>query len=271
MLMKRFAEWQSRQSSDHPWPLFPSLTIPWQGPSYHVQMALTIDPQDKIQELAYQITGTCPERPLYEALAQMLKARSIYEAQTIGWKEFDKFFGEDQDYLAYRNSLARPLLTTAIQLFYQGLANYQGKMSRPPGTSPLVCRCFSVFEQEIIDYVQDHPESTLKTLTGTLLAGGGCTRCSQDLRKYLAAHGKADKKPMKGRAQLALEVYQFFCHWRPSDKMELDILDISPETVIVTPLGLTTEEELGIFDEYLQEHLSLRLTIGQLESVDGPV
>ena len=126
--------------------------------------------------------------------------------------------------------------------------------------SPLVCRCFGVYEREVVDYICNHCDTDLATLTGNILAGGGCTHCSGDLKQYIKGYGKGPARPtMMNRAQLVMEIYQLFCDWRSSGEMELDILEFYEETLIVAPLGETAEGDIVSFGQYLQTHSSTNL------------
>ena len=230
-------------------PLLPSVTVQW-GEN---QLSLSIDGRERVDQLTYQIEQNHPpEVALYEALAHLVHSRPLHSVQAIGWREFDQFFAGDPDYRAYRDLPSRALLTVPLQLFYQAVAEYQGRASVPPKSSFLICRCFAVFEREIVSYIERHPESDLKALTGELLAGGGCTRCSGDLRGLLARYGKAPVPP-PSRAQLVVDIYQMFCHWRRDQEMELDILDLHLNTLTVTPLGTTTPEDVEAFERHLKE------------------
>ena len=220
---------------------------------------MVIDGRDRIQEIGYKIDKDSPDLPLYEALAQLVHNCFIYNINAIGWEEFDQFFQDDQDYINYRENPKRPLITTSLQLFYQALRKFEGNIPPLAQVSPLVCRCFGVFQQDIIDHIHAHPNCDLKTLTGDILAGGGCTRCMDDLDEYIDQYTLPEAPFVSGRAQRVLETYYLFCEWRNSENMDLDILDILDNTVIVTPLGKTTENDITSFEKFLKQKPSSTL------------
>lgn len=47
----------------------------------------------------------------------------------------------------------------------------------------LVCRCFGVYLDEIVNYFEENPLNSLLDLTNSLKAGGGCTSCLFDIEK----------------------------------------------------------------------------------------
>lgn len=55
----------------------------------------------------------------------------------------------------------------------------------------LVCRCFGIFETEVKDFLQNHPESLLMTITESLFAGAACQSCLPDLQKIYNQWGEA--------------------------------------------------------------------------------
>ncbi|MCY4643370.1 MAG: (2Fe-2S)-binding protein [Bacteriovoracales bacterium] len=256
--MGRFRKLRDNPTSP-PWPLFPSVHSKCEDLS-HAEMALVIDGQDRIMEFSYRMekaTSHTFETPLFEALGELVQNRLIHEVETIGWDEFDRFFGDDADYLSYRNDPKRRWITRVLQLFHQGLDEYRGRMPTPMPSSPLICRCFGVFREEIIDYIKTNGETNLKTLTGGLLAGGGCTRCKDDLVPLIEAYKATPPKPfMKGRAQLVLGIYESFCRWRPSGHLDIDILDISSQDVTIDILERTTEKDILGFEQHLKESYS---------------
>ena len=237
--------------------LLPSVTVEWD----EAQISLSIDGKDRIEQLTYQTQSSAGEIALYEALARLVQNRSIHQVASIGLKEFDQFFAEDPDYLTYRNDPSRPILTLPLQLFYQALAQYQGKVALPPKDSPLVCRCFAVFEKELIESIKNNSINDLKTLTGTLLAGGGCTSCSEDLQKYITQYAKREASSPWRRASVVMEIHQLFCQWRSAKEMEWDIIDCSQEMLTVIPLGTTSQEDIVIFEQYLKKYYNLKIRV----------
>ena len=245
-----FRDWQRGQGGRE-WPHLPSASWHQGGAS----LAVVIDATDRIESLAYQVTEPCPELSLYQALAQWAEGRKVWEAQGVGWETFDLLFATDPDYLAYRDHPGRSFLTPPLQLLYHCLANYLGTV-RPENHSPMICRCLGVSEGEIISYIKEHSETSLKELTGDILAGGGCTRCCPDLVQLLQAHGSSTPIPTPGRVSRVLDLYQLFCHWRPTATMELDIVDLADQTLTLAPLGGTREKDLVAFGHSLAKHSS---------------
>ncbi len=50
----------------------------------------------------------------------------------------------------------------------------------------LICRCFGVYQSEIEDCIESKGARSPKDITDKLLAGGGCTRCVQDIQSLIS-------------------------------------------------------------------------------------
>ena len=264
--MGLFRNWRDNPAPP-PWPLLPSVSSTWKtgvADESSFEMALLIDRRDRIEQLSYRTPAGAPDHPeipLLKALSELVQNRFLHEAESIGWEEFDEFFGLDSDYLAYRNDPQRPWASVSLQLFYRALDEYRGHIAiaeKPSASSPLICRCFGIFLEEITDHLKANSGIDLKTLTAQLLAGGGCTSCQEDLLKlieqYATVEAKSPTIPFeRGRAAQVLNLYDNFCRWRASQHLDIDILDLSSQKAVVELLGETRREDMRNFERHLQE------------------
>ena len=241
-----------------------SVTVKIETP-YFAQVDLEFDRHDHLASFCYSVKKDCFDLPIFEALAHLVIGGSIEQVEIIGFGELDQFFGKDKDYLSYRDDGDRSLVNIPLQVFYRALASYKGQDMPRQESSPLVCRCFGVFEREIVNYIEKQEQVDLKKINGELLAGAGCTRCSEDIQKYLKRfelQRGLKSSGLGGRALQVMEIYQAFCQWRPSSQVDIDITDFTSDTLKVVGRGMGfSHEDLKAFKQWLYVNYRLQLVV----------
>ena len=53
-----------------------------------------------------------------------------------------------------------------------------------------------------------------------------------------------------------MEIYRLFCEWRSSEKIEMDIVNLTEQSLVLKPLGSTTAAEIMAFEEHLKKQSS---------------
>jgi len=137
-----------------------------------IDFYLDINAKEKIVGAYYVVSKVNDWLPHLSALCRWL------ENKNINFINFEEFL-EDTEY-AYNEFIYVP-----HALFAQALVNFRGAtfphQLLKQSADSLVCRCFGVYEQQIVSLVQVNANVDLKGVTDEILAGGGCTSCSNDI------------------------------------------------------------------------------------------
>lgn len=75
------------------------------------------------------------------------------------------------------------------------LGNYFHEDVKAPGKDKLVCKCFSVTENQILNAIKENNLQTLEEVTNYTKAGGACGHCKGDIQAILDKY--YDREPQK--------------------------------------------------------------------------
>lgn len=135
-----------------------------------IELFLDVDQRDMIRDIGYKLSG----RDSYRH----------YMEEFCGWAIGKKF--EDLD--ASREPSDGSFIGPLELLIYRLKCDWQASsvpinLQSGKKWEELLCRCFGVGTQEIINYFSANPLASLRDITKNLKAGGGCTSCLFDLEK----------------------------------------------------------------------------------------
>ena len=151
-------------------PLFHSSIASHSGLSLY----LDFNKKDILQGLYYLSTEVGPWLEQLSVMAKELEGKSFEELHSSrGVSAVDSFF-----------DLPHFLLNEALCL-YRGKVPSLYKLKGQP-ESELICRCFGIYQEELFEVLDEHPEYDKRELTNVTKAGAGCTTCLSDFPEVLA-------------------------------------------------------------------------------------
>jgi len=114
------------------------------------------------------------------AFCRWLENKKLF---AVHLEEFKEIFSRTEEGL-------KPFIFMPHALFSLALANLKDQPLRhkllKQDPDSLVCRCFGLYEAQIMALVHSNPEIDGKGVTDETMAGGGCTSCSNDIAGIIA-------------------------------------------------------------------------------------
>lgn len=144
---------------------------------------------NRIVDARFQTFGCASAIASSSALTEMVKGKTVDEALAITNKDIASFLGGLPKEKMHCSVMGQEALEAAIR-------QWKGEPPVPhTHEGRLVCKCFGVFEDQIIKAVEENNLTTAEEVTNYTKAGGGCGDCIDDIkeiiRTVLAQKGKS--------------------------------------------------------------------------------
>ncbi len=150
-------------------PLFHSAMASHNG----FKLYLDFDKRDRLKGLFYEGQGALLES--FEALAKASEGTNFQELQSL---KFD--LGTSPGFFNLPLYLLKKSLET-----YRGKVPALYELKNEP-ESELLCRCFGIYKEELLETLDKNPEFGNKELTNATKAGAGCTSCLVNFQEVFA-------------------------------------------------------------------------------------
>lgn len=156
---------------------FPSVSVTHKKHT----LELKFDSKDVLVSCGY--TGS-PD-PWLSSLCLLITDKSLTELLVMSMETWDKYFQNDELYWEFKTEESEKLLFAPLEMLHAALDIFRGREYLYQEASPLVCRCFGVRENDILDHLQKEAVPTLETLATASKAGMGCRSCVPQLKRWL--------------------------------------------------------------------------------------
>jgi NifU-like protein len=157
-----------------------------------LKLTFKLDDQGRIIDAKFQTFGCASAIASSSALTEMIIGKNLEEAEKITNQDIVEFLGGLPDKKMHCSVMGQEALRAAI-------ANYRGE-KLPKEDSEIVCECFGVTENEIVDAIQHNSLTTLEQVTDYTKAGGGCGTCHERIEAILEevmGQAGAESRPEK--------------------------------------------------------------------------
>lgn len=158
-----------------------------------LKLTFKLDEGKRIQEAKFQTFGCASAIASSSALTELIKGKSLEEAEKITNKDIAAFLGGLPKEKMHCSVLGEQALAAAI-------ANYRGQPAPQVEEGEIVCECFGVTDQEIERVIRQNNLKTREEVTNYTKAGGGCESCHDKIEAILDRILKEEKKPMEAPA-----------------------------------------------------------------------
>lgn len=142
-------------------------------------LSFKLDDNGQIDDARFQTFGCASAIASSAALTEMLKGKSIEEAENLTNKDIADYLGGLPQEKMHCSVMGEQALQAAIR-------NYRGLEPLPQEEGEVVCQCFGVTDKEIERVAKENNLHTLEEITNYTKAGGGCESCHQDIEDLLA-------------------------------------------------------------------------------------
>ncbi len=237
-----------------------------------LKLFLKIDKDERIVEAKFQTFGCASAIASSSALTEMLKGKTVAEAEKITNKDIAEFLGGLPKEKMHCSVMGQEALEAAIK-------GWRGEtVEQHEHEGELVCKCFGVTDEQILRAVRENNLTTVEEVTHFTKAGGGCGDClgkiqklvDQALGKEAACEVPETKKPLTNVQRMQLVVKTLDEDIRPNlqkDGGDIELVDIDGHTVTVALRGMCTScpsSQLtlkGFVETTLREHVEPEITV----------
>jgi len=205
-----------------------------------------LDANGRIEDVKFQTFGCASAIASSSALTEMVKGKTLEEAEKITNKDIASFLGGLPDQKMHCSVMGREALEAAIHNYRTGETMVKNLEDH------IVCTCFGVSENEIRRVVTENSLTAVDEVTNFCKAGGGCGMCRDDIQKIIdsirsdqsAQPPVAAPKPGKKlsnlqKMKLVEEIIDR--EIRPQlkkDGGDIDLLDIVGDRVVIAFRGM---------------------------------
>ncbi len=143
-----------------------------------LKLTLKVDEKGKIEDAKFQTFGCASAIASASALTEMIKGKSVEEAEKITNQEIADYLGGLPKEKMHCSVLGRQALEAA-------LSNFRGVPLKEK-EGEIVCECFGVTDLEIEKAIRENNLSSVEEVTNYTKAGGGCESCHDTIREIIA-------------------------------------------------------------------------------------
>jgi bacterioferritin-associated ferredoxin len=148
------------------------------------ELSLRFDSLDTVVKAGY--TGEVG--PWFSSLCFLLEGKTLTQAYELSWKDWEEAFQDEQLFWDLKREIAEDFFQDAFELLKASLDVYQGREYLYQEASPLICRCFGVRENDVLEFLRKNSQPTLDALSTETKAGMGCRSCVPQLKRWLVLH-----------------------------------------------------------------------------------
>ena len=153
-------------------------------------LTFKLDKQGRIADVKFQTFGCASAIASSSALTEMIKGKTIAEAEKITNKEIAAYLGGLPDQKMHCSVMGREALEVAIHNYRTGETMVKSLEEN------IVCTCFGVSENEILRVIRENGLVDVDQVTNFCKAGGGCGGC-RDKIQALVDKVKAERETLK--------------------------------------------------------------------------
>lgn len=224
----------------------PSVQVTSQATTH--TLYLKFNSQDVLTKASY----TGPVDPWLGSLCSITNGKTLNQMTTMSWKDWDKSFEHDQTFWDLKSEKAEDFFFAPLELLKAGLDSYRGREYLYKDSEALICRCFGVRENDVMDYIRVTDDPTPEGLATACKAGMGCRSCVPQLTKWLSVNMPKTQNHFykeKTRAHWLLEIdYMLSCFPESAD-WNMEVKSFQGTQVSITfdkKVSQAEEEEVAV-------------------------
>lgn len=145
-----------------------------------LRLMFKLDQAGRIAEVKFQTFGCGSAIAASSALTEMIKGKTLEEAQKITNRDIADYLGGLPEQKMHCSVMGREALDAAIDNYRSAdktVHQLAGKV---------VCTCFGVTDEEIERAVRENNLQTVEQVSNYCKAGGGCGGCHGDIEKIIS-------------------------------------------------------------------------------------
>lgn len=210
-------------------------------------LTFKLDENGRIADVKFQTFGCASAIASSSALTELIKGKTLEEAEKITNKEIAEFLGGLPEQKMHCSVMGREALDAAIHNFRTGET-----IVRDLKEEKIICKCFGVSEEEIVRVATENDLTTVDQITHYCKAGGACGQCRGEIQAVLnklasdraavkAVNDAAPQKKLTNLQKMKLVEEVIEREIAPAlrrDKGDVDLVDIDGDTVTIAFRGM---------------------------------
>ncbi|MCL1946875.1 MAG: Fe-S cluster assembly protein NifU [Chitinivibrionia bacterium] len=145
-----------------------------------LRLTFTLDKNKKIKDAKFKTFGCGSAIASSSVLTEMVKGLTLEEAEKITNDDIAKTLGGLPDAKMHCSVMGQDALKSAIEYYRSG-----GETAKKEEKSRLICACFNVYEDDIINQIRQNGLVSVEQITNYTKAGGGCGNCKGEIENIL--------------------------------------------------------------------------------------
>ena len=198
-----------------------------------LKIYLKIDKNRVIQDAKFQTFGCGSAVASSSVLTEMIIGKTVDEAKKITNKDIADELGGLPPSKMHCSVMGREALEDALKTYFK--EDEQDKTK-----NQIVCNCFNVSENEIIEAIKSGAK-TLEEIQEKTYAGGGCSRCRGNIQKILDNMGIKKEEEKLTPIQFAIKVNsimeEVISRELEKDCGGVELVDIKDKNIYVKLIG----------------------------------
>lgn len=155
-----------------------------------LKLYLKLDESRKIVDARFQTFGCASAIASSSALTEMIKGKSLEEAEKITNDDIAEYLGGLPREKMHCSVLGKDALKAAIETYRGGAVK--------PQEGRVVCECFGITDKQIEAAVRENRLKTIEDVTNYIKAGGGCGQCHEEIQQIInSVYRKGEIEPVK--------------------------------------------------------------------------
>ncbi len=199
---------------------------------------LKVNDDGVIEDARFQTFGCGSAIASASALTEMVKGKTIEDAERITNQDIAEFLGGIPQEKMHCSVMGREALEAAI-------LNYRGEQPPAHDEGAIVCKCFGVTDNEIRRVARENHLRSVEEITNYTKAGGGCGQCKSEIQKLLneilaSEQGERPGRRMTNLQRIKLIEETIKREIRPSlqaDGGDIELVDVDGNRVVVALRG----------------------------------
>jgi len=239
-----------------------------------LKLMFKVDNQEKITEVKFQTFGCGSAIAAASALTEMIKGKTVAEAEKITNKDIADYLGGLPEQKMHCSVMGREALEAAIDHYRIGSTSSRIQEGK------VICSCFGVTEEEIRRVIGENNLKTVEQVTNYCKAGGGCGGCHPDIEELLeertvettepslpkASLSPALRKPLTNIQKIQLVQKTLNEQVRPAlqaDGGDLELIDVDGNRVIIAFRGMCAQCQVSDFTMAEVVQAKLRIFVSE--------
>ncbi len=145
-----------------------------------LRLTFNLDTDGKIDEILFKSFGCGSAIASSSILTEMCKGMTIEEAEKVTNDTIADELEGLPDAKMHCSVMGQDALKLAIDYYKNG-----GKTVEKEVTSRVVCACFNITEDDVVNAVKQNGLTTVEQVTNYTKAGGGCGTCIGDIEEIV--------------------------------------------------------------------------------------